>query len=366
MRLVEWLLAVLVAISIEGKQVPNTKVDCRDRGLSDKARRLFCDKTGIMQSQEGKPKRATSPAPTIITSLPSPTLEPLVAEEAKVEIFVKPDGPVEFSVPVSTESSNWLDDEDYEENSMPDCEDVETDTSEGVLCKNSTTPPPIVRWRDMVFERLISQSWEDTQAKISADMLVGGVTLDPLSVDKMAGREGPMVDISQSALIYQAYLKMWDIQVHGLSTIYLSNVLVTRAQNLYDLDMMAEFSIDSLVLVGTYNLNGSYGGFFGSEFTSDGDQTFDISITNATLTPHLVLDTSDELKSACGKNGDVLITELELPFVYDDISINFNNLGYGYNAVINGLSIFVMKTEEERLKQLARDFIKGAVNSLIC
>lgn len=357
------VMMVALSPSLEGKQLPKIKVDCQDSGLSDKARRHFCDKNG-MRSQEPKPRRATTPAPSIITSLPSPTLADLVAEEAEVEIFVKPDGPIEFSVPGTTESSNWLDED--EEDWLPDCEEVDTDTSEGVLCKNTTKPPDVVRWRDMVFERLISQSWEDTQAKISADMLVGGVTLDPLMVDKLAGREGPMVDISQSALIYTAYLKMWDIQVHGLSTIYLSNVLVTRAQNLYDLDMMAEFTIDSLVLGGTYNLNGSYGGFFGSEFTSDGDQRFDISITNATLTPHLVLDTSDELKSACGKNGDVLITELELPFVYDDISINFNNLGYGYNAVINGLSIFVMKTEEERLKQLARDFIKGAVNSLIC
>ena len=32
-------------------------------------------------------------------------------------------------------------------------------------------------------------------------------------------------------------------------------------------------------------------------------------------------------------------------FSYDDISIMFDNLGYGYNAVINGLSIFILKTQ---------------------
>ena len=69
---------------------------------------------------------------------------------------------------------------------------------------------------------------------------------------------------------------------------------------------------------------------------------------------------SDSVDAACGENGDVQITELEFPFrwispfefswikcyfSYDDISIMFDNLGYGYNAVINGLSIFILKTQ---------------------
>ena len=108
------------------------------------------------------------------------------------------------------------------------------------------------------------------------------------------------------------------------------------------------------------------GGWFGTSFTSDGDRSFDVDIVNATITPRVILDTTDESKFDCGKNGDVLITEIEIPFNYDDISINFANLGYGYNAVINGLSIFILKTQEELLVSFLKDSIKEQVNSLIC
>ena len=30
---------------------------------------------------------------------------------------------------------------------------------------------------------------------------------------------------------------------------------------------------------------------------------------------------------------------------HEDISVVFDNLGYGYNAVINGLSIFILRTQ---------------------
>ena len=166
---------------------------------------------------------------------------------------------------------------------------------------------------------------------------------------------------------------------------------------------------------------------------SDGDRPFSVDITNATFTPRLEIDTrlqdnnwwaasnqnivkdwyfSDSVDAACGENGDVQITELEFPFrwispfelswikcyfSYDDISIMFDNLGYGYNAVINGLSIFILKTQvnnstnpksdflfmwlhlciilqyalifdfqEENLKGMVRSLIKDTVHSIIC
>jgi len=79
------------------------------------------------------------------------------------------------------------------------------------------------------------------------------------------------------------------------------------------------------------------------KITPGGDRPFTVDITNATFTPSLEIDTSSD--SSCGNNGDVQITGLEFPFSYDDISIMFENLGYGYNAVINGLSIFILKTQ---------------------
>lgn len=327
---------------IEHHAVKN--VDCEDEDLSPKARRLFCaGKTNIIALTTSSPVENTmTPTPATPTQ----------------EIFIKPEGPITFEIPGTTQAS-WLEDE------LPECSELMEGFDDMDACKNSTEPEPIIRWRDMVFERLINQTWQDTQIKIHQNSSIGGVLLDPLMVDKLAGKT-PTLDISQSSMMYSADLKMWNIQVHGLSTIYLSEVLVTRAQNLYDLDMKVVFSFDKLSANGTYNLNGTLGGWFGTSFTSDGDQSFDVDIVNATITPRVMLDTTDESKFDCGKNGDVLITEIEIPFNYDDISINFANLGYGYNAVINGLSIFILKTQEELLVSFLKDSIKEQVNSLIC
>jgi len=280
---------------------------------------------------------------------------------------VKPSGPIEFSVVAPTESSDWLYDDEEDCLAEADTGDIWADFD--LNCNTDrTTPPPIIRWKDLVFERLILQAWKETQEKIKADKLVGGVALDPLLIDDLMGVSGgePAVDINQSTFAYEAFLKMWNVQIYGLSTVYLSNVLVTRAQNLYDFDMMAEFTIDKLTVNGTYNINGSFLGFLGGEFNSDGNRHFSLSMTNATLVPHLVLDTGEDTPTPCGKNGDVMITKLELPFKWTDISIDFENLGYTQNTVINGLIVFILKTKEEEFKTTIRDLIKEYVNSLVC
>ena len=318
-------------------------VDCQDNSLSAKARRLFCGEKNIISLTTSSP----------VENLMTPTI-PIPTED----IFLKPEGPVIFEIAGTTQAS-WLEDE------LPECSDLMEGFDDMEECRNTTEPEPIIRWRDMVFERLINQTWQDTQTKIHQSKAIRGVFLDPLVVDNLVGKT-PTLDISQSSMMYSADLRMLNIQVFGLSTIYLSEVLVTRAQNLYDFDMKAVFSFDKLSANGTYNLNGTLGGWFGTSFTSDGDRPFDVDIVNATITPRVKLDTTDESEINCGENGDVLITDIEIPFNYDDISINFDNLGYGYNAVINGLSIFILKTQEEALVTFLKDSIKGQIHSLIC
>jgi len=345
------IFAVLVTV-LEGKVAPNTRVDCYDTGLSQKARRHFCGQTSQFILPESR--ETVKPTPKPIESQVEK-----VKEEEK-EKFYKPDGPIEFTVTgIVEEESSWLDDnpDDY----LPECSTLEATDIQP--CKNTTEPVPVIRWRDIVFEKLIQQSWNDVQTDISDDNMFQGVNLEPLMVDHLVGTS-PTVTTTQSTLTYTVDLDMWDIQVNGLSSVYLSEVLVTRAQNLYDLDIMAEFTIDEMSVNGMYNLNGSYLGWFGSSFTSGGDQKFEVSISNATLTPRVVLDTSD--LSPCGEIGDVMITQMELPFDYDDFSISFDGLGYGLNTVLNGVSIFVMQTQQQNMENAVKETIKGYVHSLIC
>ena len=82
---------------------------------------------------------------------------------------------------------------------------------------------------------------------------IHGLILDPLKVDTLAKNIHPIVDISVSNLLLSANLKMWDIQMHGLSTIYTNNILVTRAKNLFDIDFEVEVKFSRFYLNGTYN-----------------------------------------------------------------------------------------------------------------
>ena len=216
-----------------------------------------------------------------------------------------------------------------------------------------------------MFEKLIRQSWRDPQYRINSMAEVGGIVLDPLDVDKLAGSR-PSVEISDSNIAYSADLKMWNLEVHGLSTIYINEVLVTRSKNLFDLDVKVVFKFDRLTMNGTYDLTGSLGGWFGTSFTSEGARPFFAEIENATITARLRLDTSENLNMECDRVGDVLMTDIGIPFTYDDISINFDNLGYTYNTVINGMSIFILKTQEKNLLTYVKDQVKNTVNSLIC
>jgi len=319
--------------------------DCSDTSLSPKARRMFC------REQDGD--RGGRDASRSATQQQQPqTTTPTTS-------WSKPVDPMTVTVPATT-IDDWL-------NPIPRCDSLQPEFDDmDQECRNMTTEPPTIRYRDMVFERLVTQSWEDTRHKINTEKKVGGVNLNPLNVDLLAGTNGrPVLDISESGTAYTANLQMWNIQVHGLAEIYLGEVLVSRDQNLYDLDMMIQFRFDSLAVNGTYNIDGSWGGFFGSSFSSDGDRAFSVQITNATFTPRVAIDTSNE-ESPCGKNGDVLITDIEFPFSYDDISIVFNNLGHGYNQLINTISIFILRTQEDTLTQFVKSSIKNYVNSLIC
>ena len=191
---------------------------------------------------------------------------------------------------------------------------------------------------------------------------IHGLILDPLKVDTLAKNIHPIVDISVSNLLLSANLKMWDIQMHGLSTIYTNNILVTRAKNLFDIDFEVEVKFSQFYLNGTYNMDGSIGGWLGTSFSSHGDQSFFVDIDEATLKIGVRLDTSNE--NMCGKIGDVLIRDIGIPFTYNGISIYM--AGFKDDKVISGLSSIIFQMQETRLTSLIKDAIRVALPRLIC
>ena len=210
------------------------------------------------------------------------------------EIFRIPEEPEEFQVTLSTPPPS-----DFMEDDVEYCSDLMPGFDDMTNCINKTEPQVETRWRDYVFEMLISQSWRDIQRQVSEKSKFGDIHLDPLDVDSFVSGQ-PTVDISESTGVYSADLKMWDIQAHGLSQIFISDVLVTRSKSLYDFELKVEFQVPGLSVNGSYNLDGQVGGWFGTSFTSDGDRPFRIDVANATLSPTVKFDTSED-KMQCSK-----------------------------------------------------------------
>lgn len=61
-----------------------------------------------------------------------------------------------------------------------------------------------------------------------------------------------------------------------------------------------------------------------------------------------------------------MITNIGVPFTYDDFSVKFDNLGLTYNNIINTLLMYVIKAQEKDIVTLTKSMIKKYVNSLLC
>lgn len=349
------LFLLLLTCSVQQRQRGSR---CEDENISAKARRHFCSETSSVSvsppviKQEEEEEEVTT---EYITEV-SPYFN--FEEESSL---VRPEGPIEYQVIETTPKSSFFD-----EDGTPFCDELMVGFDDMSNCLNRTEPEVITKWRDVVLEKLISQTWRDTKENIENNKEYAGVKLNPLLVDTLVESD-PAVSFSQTTKIYSADINMWNISVHGLSSIYINQILVTRAQNLYDLDIKVVFQVDKLSITGMYNLVGSIGGdWFGTSVDSEGDWPFSVDIINATLSPQITADTSEKANDQCDKIGDVVITTLGIPFNYEDISINFDNLGSGYNTLINGISLFFLKTQEQTLVSSFKRTIKEKVHSIIC
>jgi len=247
---------------------------------------------------------------------------------------------------------------DFMEEDLPECSTLDPDQiQEGDNCIVIEHVEPEVRWRDQILEKLLPQIWADYQQKIRYDKQLYGVPLEPYKVGNYS--------LSESQGVIEIFVEMTNVKIHGLSTIYIDETLVTRSESLNDLQMKMVFKFEELLVNGSYTAEGSAG--FWSKIDSEGVQQFFVLLENATVSPSVRLDVSDIFRFGCGgEAGSVLLTELEVPITYSDISINFNNLGAFYNSILNiGINI-LLKTQEKNVVAMVKDKIKEELNSLLC
>jgi len=299
----------------------------------------------------------------------------------------------------STESNeddeDLFDDFDFDEDfdsfsdELPPCYELtEDDLDLGISCDNSTAPPePEIRHRDPLFERLLAQIWSDYQTKLNEEASLYGFVVDPLDVDAQLPETdetgtggGGGINIKQKGTGYSADVGMRGIKVYGLSGINMSENVVTRSENLTDIDLKITFAFDQLIINGSYSLKG-YVGFWGVD--SQGEQNFEIKIQKAELTYGTKMELVDPDSDWANQRGcanrdddflsmsdsdqpDVIITEISLPLTYADVDFRFDNLGAFANNMVNGIGMYILQTQEEVIVGEIRKAIKTHVNSLIC
>jgi len=95
---------------------------------------------------------------------------------------------------------------------------------------------------------------------------------------------------------------------------------------------------------------------------SKGTQAFKAEMMNATLTACVRVDT----RSGCDADGNAVITDLEIPLTYDEVTFTMNNLGDFYNTVVNGIGIFLISSQNTVAEAALGRMIARKIGSFTC
>jgi len=243
---------------------------------------------------------------------------------------------------------------EHYDDDLPDCTTFEQQKKiPNVNCKE--IQEPVIRWRDPVFERLLPQVWRDYQKRMRFDRELYGKVIEPLYIGNFSQ------ELSNFAASLD--LNLYDISVHGLSSIYLAETLVTRATDLSDLNMMMAFKFDELVINGTYTSTGWVGW---SKIDSEGIQEFEIKLTNATVSPTILVNSTEQNVFGCGEGAGSVILDITLPITWSNLNVDFRNIGSMVNSILNIGAVALINTQEQNLVGMVKDQIKNEINSLIC
>jgi len=241
-----------------------------------------------------------------------------------------------------------------------------------IICMNDVSSVAISsedQVHDRIFERLISQIWQNYQVKLNGNGQLYGETIDPLDVSSQLPKFNPM-HIKRKGTGYSLDAKMGDIKMYGLGQIHLMESTVTRNENLTDMNVTVTIGFPKLVLNGSYAIKGKMGYFIPLNYNGP----FAVTIVNASVTHHMELKLADKDSndlSSCQKSsrGNVLITNIKMPLRYADIKFKFANLGKVTSFVVKVMTkiwLYFNRSNEKMIVGKIREVIKKEVSSLMC
>merc|ERR1719402_510263 len=216
--------------------------------------------------------------------------------------------------------------------------------------------------RDEIWEQMVRQAWLDYVDTINRERRLYGVGLEPLYLDELLPEA---ITVNESMLGYQLEFWMWNVTVHGLSEVNLTELVLDRSESLNDLRTHALLDIGDLTILGSYQYKGTPTGWSwlgAQEINSGGVQGFSINMTGARFGLELAMDTVD----GCGREDNLVITDIQLPLNYDDITFTFDNIGYVISSAVNFIGGIVIDLQKSQIVEIVRGGVRDQLPSLLC
>ena len=209
---------------------------------------------------------------------------------------------------------------------------------------------------DRVWTSMVRLAWEDYISRINRDRAVYGVVLDPFNMTSMVDNS---LNLSQSLLGYQVDLAMWNMSIHGLADLMMSDLKVMRSPGLNDVKFKMDLEIEQLELTGFYQMEAV--SWLLADLSSEGVQTLLITINNVTIS----LETEVELARGCGQEG-AMVREISIAWRYGQIQFEFNNIGSVMGTVVDVFGGALIERERLKLLTQIKALIQSEVKTLIC
>merc|ERR1712200_292707 len=99
-----------------------------------------------------------------------------------------------------------------------------------------------------------------------------------------------------------------------------------------------------------------------SNLDSEGEQPFNISLTNAKFKIELGMDTVN----GCNRTSDLIFTYLGFPLDYDAVEFNFANLGGVLSSVVGIVGGMAISLSETAVVDAVKNVLKSEVDTLLC
>jgi hypothetical protein len=214
---------------------------------------------------------------------------------------------------------------------------------------------------DEIWEQMIRQAWLDIVKTINSEKALYGIGLKPLLLDPLMPE--PIV-INDDMAGYHVDLAMWNISIHGIDDIRLEKLLLERGQALNNLREKAIIDIGNLTIQGMYKYTAQCTNWFCiiDSLDSEGDQPFQIDMTGAKFNVVVKMDTV----YGCGKDKNMIITDIELPLNYQEVVFDFTNIGTVLGAIVGTIGNIALSFSQDLIVNVVKQNVAKEVPTLLC